>query len=134
MRYAALLAASAALLLAACQGTTDAVGGTQFSLRPGERVQVEGGAAAVRFVAVSQDSRCPSDVQCVWAGDAVVQLDLLVPGDSARTALHTNAQGGSVRTEFHGYALELVALAPNPHSGTQIQQSDYRATLRVSGP
>ncbi len=134
MRYAALLVASAALLLAGCQGVTDVVPGTEFSLRPGERIQVEGGAAAVRFVAVPQDSRCPTDVQCVWAGDAVVQLDLLVSGDSSRTALHTNSQGGSVRTEFHGYALELVSLKPAPHSGTQIQQSDYLATLRVSGP
>ena len=131
MRYKILVLAGAALL-AGCRGTTDVQPGEEFSLRPGERVEIAGGVAVVRFVAVPQDSRCPSDVVCIWAGDAVARLDLLVAGDSMRSDLHTNAQGGSVQAESHGYVLELVSLAPNPRSGTQIPQAEYTATLRVN--
>ena len=131
MRYA-MLGIAGALLLAGCRGTTDVQAGDEFTLGTGERVGIEGGAAAVRFVAVPQDSRCPSDVVCVWAGDGVARLDLLVAGDSARTDLHTNGQAGSVRAEMHGYVLELVSLAPYPRSGAQIPQGDYKATLRVT--
>lgn len=131
MRYE-ILAFAGAMLLLGCRGTTDVAVGEEFSLRTGERMQIQGGAAAVSFVAVPQDSRCPSDVVCVWAGDAVARLDLLVSGDSARADLHTNGQAGSARADMHGYVLELVSLAPYPRSGGQIPQEDYTATLRVS--
>lgn len=131
MRFLSMLLAGAALL-AGCSSATEVQPGEEFTLAPGERLAVAGGVAAVRFVAVPQDSRCPSDVVCVWAGDGVARLDLVAAGDSARTELHTNAQAGSVRAESHGYVLELVSLAPYPRSGTQIPQADYRATLRVT--
>ncbi|HEX9106909.1 MAG TPA: hypothetical protein VF832_06770, partial [Longimicrobiales bacterium] len=99
---------------------------------PGERVQIGGGVAAVRFVAVPQDSRCPSDVVCVWAGDATARLDLIVAGDSAQTDLHTNAQAGSTRVEAHGYVLELTGLDPQPRSGSSIPPAQYAATLRLN--
>ena len=30
----------------------------------------------VKFVGIDEDSRCPSDVACVWAGEVIVRLSL----------------------------------------------------------
>lgn len=44
-----------------------------FTLRPGERASLPQ-QASLRYVGVESDSRCPPQVQCVWAGDARVNL------------------------------------------------------------
>ena len=44
-----------------------------FTLRPGERAALPQ-QASLRYVGVENDSRCPPQVQCVWAGDADVKL------------------------------------------------------------
>lgn len=96
-----------------------------------ERLSVAGTELAVRFVAVTGDSRCAVDVQCIWAGDAVVQLDLLAPADSVRADLHVNSSVGASAVAFHGYDVALVALDPAPHSGQAIDPDAYVATLKV---
>src|SRR6185312_15051394 len=50
--------------------------GREFKLKAGRQVTVKGTKLRIRFVAVENDSRCPSDVTCVWAGNAAVQFQL----------------------------------------------------------
>ena len=45
-------------------------------LRVGDTVQLDGSGAALTFKAVQRDSRCPKDVRCIRAGEAVVVLEL----------------------------------------------------------
>ncbi|MFD0684817.1 hypothetical protein [Actinomadura fibrosa] len=105
--------------------------GEDFTLAPGQTARVDGGNLAVRFVGVTNDSRCPSSVQCMWEGDAIVTVAVTPSG--GRTASHelhaSRANGKSVTVA--GQVLRLVALAPARTSTDPVPASAYRARLRV---
>ncbi len=104
-----------------------------FELRPGQTARVDGTAVTVSFVGVPEDSRCPVDVQCVWAGNGAVSL-VLTDDTSARTnvVLHTTLSPRSVR--LSGYEISLTGLKPDPKQGSPIPLANYVATLRITRP
>ena len=105
------------------------------SVRPGRefRLKVKGTKLRIRFVAVENDSRCPSDVTCVWAGNAAVRLQLGTGRGSKTVTLNTSKSPSFVgETEYQGYKVKLVELGPYPRSDRKIAPRDYTATLLVS--
>src|SRR5262245_42353617 len=63
------------LMLAACATVpTSSDTTTTVALRVGEEQPVQGAGVSVSFALVDGDSRCPTDVTCVWAGNAVTVL------------------------------------------------------------
>ena len=122
-----------ALTLAQCAGgpTAPSVSlNEEFVVAPNDTVEIEGTAQRVRFVAVISDSRCPTDVVCIQAGDAVVRIEILSSAGGQSFDLHT-ADGRPV-TDGH-LSVTLVRLIPAPVSTRTIAPEEYRATLRVSG-
>ena len=104
--------------------------GREFDIGVGQEVTVAGTGITVRFNGVSDDSRCAVDVQCVWAGNAVVRLTLSASGSAGTdAALNTTLEPKS--TSFAGYSVRLTGLKPAPRSGTAIAASSYVATLEV---
>lgn len=104
---------------------------TQFDLSPGQEARIQGTAVTVRFSRVSDDSRCPVDVQCVWAGNAVVHLSLTsTQSGSVESALNTTLDPKAV--SFGGLSIRLVGLRPAPRSGSRIADADYVATLEAT--
>ena len=68
-----------------------------FTLRKGQRVTLKGSRVlAIKFVAVESDSRCPKDVNCVWAGNAAVQVQVSTGRRSKTLTLNTRP-GGALR-------------------------------------
>lgn len=59
-----------------------------FTLAPGERIRLDA-TAALRYLGVRADSRCPPQVQCVHAGSAQVALRLERAGGDADATLET---------------------------------------------
>lgn len=107
--------------------------GREFKLKAGQQVMVKGTKLRIRFVAVENDSRCPSDVTCVWAGNAAVQLQLGSGRESKTVTLNTSKSPSFAgETEFRGYKVKLVDLSPYPRSDRKIARRDYTATLVVS--
>lgn len=103
----------------------------QFDLKSGQEASVQGTSLSVRFQNVGDDSRCPSDVVCVWAGNAVVRLSLMsTQAPSIEAALNTTLDPKHVT--YGGYTVRLVDLKPVPKSGTKIPDADYVATLEVT--
>ena len=104
--------------------------GQTFELQPGQTARVGSGGLLVGFRGVAQDSRCPSDVACVWAGDALVRVPVTI-GRMAWTPLdlHTNVEPRSAT--FREYTISVVGLRPNPRSGERIPAGNYVVTLRV---
>lgn len=104
-----------------------------FELRAGQTARVEGTAVTVSFVNVTEDSRCPVDVQCVWAGNGAVSLVLTDDAGSRSSAiLHTTLFPRSVRVS--GYEIVLTGLKPDPRPGAPIPLANYVAALRVTRP
>jgi hypothetical protein len=104
-----------------------------FELRVGRTATVAGESLTVSFEGVPEDSRCPTGVQCVWAGNARVQVVLSKDGKAAGVELNT---GVDPRTaNYLDYQIELVNLEPYPSiKGGPIPQSQYRATFVVRKP
>ena len=128
------LVVAAALTAAGCKGVTDVQPGEPFQLQVGQVAVVPDSSLALRFEAVPQDSRCPVDVQCIWAGDGVVRLGLRTSADSSTADLHTNPGAGSARVQAGAWTIELLSLAPAPHANHPIPAGDYIATLQVRRP
>jgi hypothetical protein len=84
----------------------------------------------MKFKAVTEDSRCPIDAICVWAGNAAITLDLKNSiGDQLSIKLNTYLDPRSI--DFSGVIITLVELKPYPQSTEQINPNDYVAKLIV---
>lgn len=104
--------------------------GREFDIAVGQTVEVQGTPMTIRFSGVAEDSRCPVDVQCVWAGNAVVRLTITTSGGTSTDAsLNTTLDPKSAMAS--GYTIRLAALKPAPRSGTKIPATSYLATLEV---
>jgi hypothetical protein len=99
------------------------------------RVQVNHQARAaragirVRFVEMVEDSRCPTDVNCIQAGNAKITIEVSKNGRSKTLELYTNSMNGAAI--FAGYRFELRRLTPEPRSNVRINRNGYVATIRV---
>ena len=109
--------------------TIQAEVGREFDIAVGQEAKLQGSNVVIRFRGVTNDSRCPSDVQCVWAGNAVAGFDLSGTGQSD-ASLNTTLDPKSV--SYAGYTIALVGLKPTPKSGSTIPALEYVATLRVN--
>ena len=107
--------------------------GESFTLEVGEKATLDAIHTSVRFLAVAEDSRCPSQAQCVWAGDGSVVLEIApAGGDEAEETLHTNPESGPGAVALAGYELTLLRLDPYPVTPGDIATDAYRATLVLS--
>jgi hypothetical protein len=104
--------------------------GEEFVLAPGERALLPDPDVWVRFLRVDEDSRCPLQAQCVWAGDAEVVLEVAPrEGDAATYGLHTNEESGPRSLVLGDDELTLLRLEPWPETPGGVAADDYRAVL-----
>lgn len=123
----------AALLLYGCDEilTNQYPYGDNFVLEQGQRALV-GGESLVRFIGIAEDSRCPSDVECVWEGNARADLELRVSGYSpVRFSLNTHA-GFTRDTVINGVRVQLMDVMPYPVSTVKIDPKMYKVRLLVT--
>ena len=105
-----------------------------FDLRVGESVRVgTGQTILIRFLRVTEDSRCPEGAVCIWEGNARVELQLererlLIPP----TIASLNTGVGPRSTDFAGYTIALRRLSPYPRIGEKIDARSYVAGLLVT--
>ena len=104
--------------------------GATAKLRVGGSLTVGGEALEVRFDRVSEDSRCPIGVTCVWEGDAVVRVTV-TKGASAGLELHTQVNFPREAT-YAGYRVRLADLAPLPEANRPVDPAAYVASLVIT--
>jgi hypothetical protein len=75
---------------------------------------------------VLEDSRCPSDVQCIWAG--TVRLQIMTVDDMG-TSTSEITPGTTVTTEAR--SITLVDVSPVPKSDVPITKAEYRFKFEV---
>ncbi|MDU9050918.1 MAG: hypothetical protein Q3M30_18875 [Candidatus Electrothrix sp. Rat3] len=124
-----LLFCTCLLMLTACAQTPQQEDFPQtFELQPKASKKVNKDLT-IRFNTVLEDSRCPTDVQCPWEGNAEILLELS-GGDLA--TVHLNTGGMFPRTEvYNGYTITLDDLKPHPVEGESIAENDYAAVLSI---
>ncbi len=107
--------------------------GQQFTVGLKDPVQVgsiqNSGAnesgAVVRVWAVTEDSRCPTDVKCIQAGTVKVAITIEF---ASGTSTATFIQPGTSVTDS-GITLTLVSVAPDKVSTHKITDDEYRFTF-----
>jgi hypothetical protein len=107
----------------------------EFSLGGGQEATISGENLRLRFTEVLEDSRCPTQVECFWTGQARIAVLVQPDGRDATTVeFNTNpAPGQNVQTVQVGeYTIALQSLDPYPQTPDEsIGLEQYRATLSV---
>ena len=133
------------LALAGCGGGTDSdlattngpgpdAGATYtLSMRVGQQIVISEEALTVTFAEVT-DSRCPTQVQCIWAGQGKVTLvvsQLGYPTESLAIGTPASPSALSNESSYQAFRLTLESLDPNPTIPGPVQIELYRATVLV---
>lgn len=106
-------------------------GKDEFSVAYGREVAVPGTIASLGFEQVTHESRCPSDVVCVWEGQVTLVLGVSI-GDGPTTPLEVTLRGGvSQPVTIQGVTVTLFRVDPYPISTRPSDLDDYLAFFRV---
>ncbi|HJR09659.1 MAG TPA: hypothetical protein VJ842_20530 [Pyrinomonadaceae bacterium] len=109
--------------------------GQSVNVRYGQEVTVPGYKFKIKFVAVPEDSRCPKGVNCIWAGNVRVRLQVSkAKSKPVKVELSLNPRDfpdGEV-ANYGNYKLKLMRVEPYPVEGQQLTAKDYTVTLGVS--
>ncbi len=103
--------------------------GEEFELAVHQTAQMTAENISVTFQEVLEDSRCPVDVTCIWAGLAKVSLQISVSGQEREISLSTSPPENSA--VFENYTFWLISVRPVPRSDQNIDSSAYFVTVRV---
>ncbi len=103
--------------------------GEEFELAVNQTAQITAENISVTFQKVLEDSRCPIDVTCIWAGLAEVSLRVAVSGKEKDISLSTPPAENS--TVVENYIFGLIGVRPVPRADQNIDSSAYSVTMRV---
>lgn len=118
-----------ALACASAGANESASSPQEVELSIGERVTARG--LTVDFVRLVGDSRCPEGVNCVWAGDAEIELSVKGKDEPRSVRLHTTLEPKALEVE--GSRISLLAVEPYPVMGVEVDPAEIRARLEI-GP
>jgi len=109
-----------------------------FTLHGGQEAAISNQDMKVRFDDVLEDSRCPTEVNCFWTGQARIAVSVQqAEGDPTTVEFNTNPAPGQTTTSvlMGAYTFELQSLEPYPRTPDEsIPLEDYAATLVVRTP
>jgi hypothetical protein len=135
---ARLAAALLSLFVSPLAGASNPLGqdpgqdaGTRMVLAPGEVRRVSGTDLTLTFVRLVGDSRCPTGVTCIRAGDAAVLVRADKPGSAAADLMLHTSGPGSGDVAVHGMRLTLVDVTPYPREDHTPSPEEYRVTLLI---
>ena len=99
-----------------------------FELQSQQHVEFPDENLAVSFLNVLEDSRCPSDVTCIWQGKASLSFSM---SQDLKTKIILDTYEQNTVTVFGKYQIELIGVKPYPISTAQIKNEDYTAVLKI---
>ncbi|MEM2015921.1 MAG: hypothetical protein QW718_00045 [Nitrososphaerota archaeon] len=104
----------------------------EFQLRIGEKVLIREADISLFFVRVVEDTRCPVNVYCFWAGRVTVELEF-IDKNTPIGRFNLTIPVEDVK-EFRGYVVELLRVEPQREypDKMEIPPSEYEITLKVS--
>jgi hypothetical protein len=107
------------------QGTSGTEKEAMLTARIGQASSVLG--IKITPLSIIEDSRCPTDVQCIQAGTVRISATLV---SGMGTAIQTFALNVPITTEAE--MITLIAVTPEKRSAHEIASGEYRFTFRVS--
>ncbi len=106
--------------------------GSEFELSINHSAEIKSEDITVTFFNVTSDSRCPSDVTCIWQGQAGIEFGVQKGGVESTVSLSIGGDSIPEESIFDAYLIQLVDLSPYPISTKIIQPEDYTATIKIT--
>ena len=97
----------------------------------GESASIDHTNLTLTFTGVTGDSRCPKDVVCVWAGEAIVVLEGQIGDEESSEVSFKVPPGGSSTNEFQDFKVTIMELEPQTVSTKRIEATEYVAKIVV---
>lgn len=92
----------------------------------------------VTFKQITEDSRCPKGVNCIWAGVATAEIELMGlytrPVTLKLSTINDAKKNYHKSQNFNGFSISLVELSPEPTSekGFNALKGSYKIGLKFS--
>ena len=105
-------------------------------LKEGENIYVKEYKMNVTFKGMVEDSRCPKDVQCIWAGNATAEVEFMGVATRPRVYQFSTTidakKGHFTKQNFNGYEISLVSVTPETTSakGFKALKGSYKIALK----
>ncbi len=121
-------------MLGGCTGSNNAKAslGQEVSLPVGHTVVITGEDLTIRFLEVSEDSRCPKNVTCVWEGRVSVLVEISAGSSSQQLTLTQPGLTVQPAGEAHKEYQLTFKVEPYPEDEKGIAGDEYRLFLIVS--
>jgi len=103
--------------------------GDTVSIKFNETIKNDENGLSLRMDSVLNDSRCPIDVECIWAGNAKVRFAFKSNIDEIKFSLNTTLMPRD--TTINGYKIRLLDLLPHPVSTHRISFNEYYANIKI---
>ncbi len=104
-------------------------------LRFGKPMKI--GDVELKFIKVLSDSRCPKGVACVWAGEAVVLVDIFKDGKKTEQKELTFSPKSHLQNKFSNIlksdelSISSYNILPYPKYGRKITNEEYYLQLEI---
>ncbi len=86
----------------------------------------------VKLVEVVSDSRCPEGVSCMWAGEAIVLVDIFKDGEKLeRKKVTFDSEGVKDIFSSETVSIKSYNVMPHPKADSKTNPEDYYLQLEV---
>jgi hypothetical protein len=106
--------------------------GEAFDIKVGQKASIFSQQLTLKFLSVSEDSRCPQGTICMWEGNGKVNIEVTATGQTSYVVELNTAMSLESEATYLNYTIALLDLRPYPSAESTIQQSEYIATVRVT--
>ncbi|MFH7028400.1 MAG: hypothetical protein ACHBN1_24145 [Heteroscytonema crispum UTEX LB 1556] len=106
-----------------------------FQLRINQKAILASDNIKIKFLKVTQDSRCPANVACIWAGQVEIVVEIWEKGQNLGEFTLTSRPGSpdlAIKSFGNNFTIKFVGIEPSLSSQQEIKKSDYIAQLVVS--
>lgn len=122
MNFKLLYVAPFLLLMSNCKTQTakpetSVVSNNTIKINLEKQVKIPNSKITLKFKEVTEDSRCPVDVTCVWEGVATVNIEANSGNQTMNFSVGTrdfSAKNISKSFSFSGYRFTVTELVPQP--------------------
>lgn len=105
------------------KGDSDSLG---IFLKYGETIIINNDIS-ITFVKVNNDSRCPINANCIWAGNAEINLLVKTPNEEKSVVVNSSLKPNSFFVDK--LLIELLEVNPYPNSNDHIKMEDYKIKI-----
>ena len=106
---------------------------TNVEVPLGEAELVANTSLSVKFDSIEQDSRCPINAKCLWAGVAIVNVTV-INGEGVLKKIKlssVNYETFNTTENVFGKNIELMAVLPNPSAGTAAKPEIIKKLIKL---